>query len=109
MKQLETQIQHAMVDYLRLKYNAFVWVNKNPGTYDPVRNVFRRNTTMKGISDLIGLLPGGRFLAVEVKRKGNHMSQDQKRFLEEIRASGGIAFCARSFEDIDAELNKREG
>jgi hypothetical protein len=35
----------------------------------------------KGSADLLGCLPGGRFLAVEVKAPGGRLSPEQKQFL----------------------------
>jgi hypothetical protein len=61
----------------------------------------------KGSADLLGCLPGGRFLAVEVKGPGGRLSPEQKRFLEEIRGLGGLALTVKSWKEIDSAL--REG
>lgn len=53
----------------------------------------------RGVSDLIGIAPGGRFLAVEVKTERGRLSAHQERFLEQVRRHGGIAFVARSMDD----------
>lgn len=42
-----------------------------------------------GMSDPIGLLPGGRFVAVECKRPGNEPTPVQQAFLDLVRERGG--------------------
>lgn len=49
-----------------------------------------------GSSDLIGIAPGGRFLAVEIKTPTGKATPEQLRFIEAVRARGGIAGIARS-------------
>jgi hypothetical protein len=61
----------------------------------------------KGSADILGCLPDGRFLAVEVKAARGVLSPEQKQFLEDIRGLGGLAAVARSWTDIDQAL--REG
>ena len=64
----------------------------------------------KGIADILGILPTGRMLAIEVKKPGwappspgakafrHH--QEQQRFIDTINANGGVAFFASSIEDV---------
>lgn len=61
----------------------------------------------KGSSDLIGLRQielGGQqiaqFVAVEVKAKRGRVSPEQRRFLDFVRAAGGLGTVARSAEDL---------
>lgn len=49
-----------------------------------------------GSSDLIGLTPTGQFLAVEIKTPTGKATPEQLRFIEAVRARGGIAGIARS-------------
>jgi len=53
----------------------------------------------EGSSDIIGIAPDGRFLAVEVKAAGGRESKAQARFREAVNATGGVAFVARSGEE----------
>jgi len=64
--------------------------------------------SQRGISDLLGCYQG-RFLALEVKRPGNKPSDDQIRFIENVKASGGIAGVVYSIDDVVEllGLNKR--
>jgi hypothetical protein len=58
----------------------------------------------KGSADILGCLPGGRFLAVEVKAARGVLSPEQKTFLTEIRELGGLAVMVRDWRELDAEL-----
>lgn len=51
-----------------------------------------------GASDLIGIGPGGRFTALEVKAPGKMPTPDQRRFLELVRSKGGFAGWCNSVE-----------
>ena len=52
-----------------------------------------------GSSDIIGITPDGRFLAVEVKTKTGRVSDEQQRFIDAVRRKGGVAGVARSVEE----------
>lgn len=58
----------------------------------------------KGISDIIGVLPEGKAVAIEVKIPKGNLSEHQKGFLDRFKAAGGIAFVARSPGDVIKEL-----
>lgn len=51
-----------------------------------------------GSSDVIGLGPGGRFLAIECKRPGGKATEKQRKFLKLVKKYGGIAGVAESKE-----------
>jgi len=53
-----------------------------------------------GIPDIIGCLPGGRFIGIEVKRPGGELSSHQARVLANITDAGGLAIVAWSVEDV---------
>src|SRR5690554_872736 len=54
---------------------------------------------VKGGSDIIGISPDGRFLAVEVKTARGLVSPEQQRFIDAVNKAGGIAGVARSVDD----------
>ena len=60
----------------------------------------------KGVSDIIGIY-NGRFLAIEVKRPGAKLANAQADFIAKVSANGGIAFVARSVDDVIARLEAR--
>lgn len=61
---------------------------------------FRKNPS-KGVSDIQGILaPNGRHLAIEVKTKTGRVTPEQNAHIERVNAAGGVAFVARSVEDV---------
>ena len=58
----------------------------------------------KGYADLHGMLPGGRYFALEVKRPDETVTPEQATFLDAVRAGGGIAAVVRGFEDAARAL-----
>lgn len=61
---------------------------------------------IKGAPDIVGVLPGGRFLAVEVKAPDGRLSPAQVDFLGEVEKQGGAAIVAHSLQEIEAGLAK---
>jgi hypothetical protein len=62
----------------------------------------------KGSADILGCLPGGRFLAVEVKAPNGRLSPEQKQFLAEVETLGGLALVVRGWWEL-AEALKEAG
>ena len=56
-----------------------------------------------GVPDIIGIFRG-RFLGIEVKSKAGRLTTAQKIFIDEINMAGGIAFVARSIDDVAEKL-----
>jgi hypothetical protein len=103
----EAQIKRAILDYLHVK-GALVWINSSTGVYDPTRRIFRKPNSpyqLNGTSDILGLYEG-RFLAIEVKKPKCYPSESQKRFIELVKEHGGIAFVARSVDDVINNLRQ---
>lgn len=59
---------------------------------------------MRGTSDIIGLLPGGRLLAVEVKGPGDKPNEDQLLFIDKVNEQGGLAFIAKSLQHAQEQM-----
>jgi len=58
---------------------------------------------MVGIADITGIFRG-QPLAIEVKSDKGRVSDAQEIFLQRFNEEGGIAFVARSIEDVQAKL-----
>jgi hypothetical protein len=69
------------------------------------KRLFVRFAAMPGISDILGVLPGGRFLAVECKRPGNRPTPEQAAFLAAVEAAGGLALVVRDVAELQAALD----
>jgi hypothetical protein len=106
----ENLIKREICAWLRSR-GIFFWVNDSHGFWHEGRKRFLSNKDpyrIKGISDILGILPGGRFLAVEVKSKTGRLSPEQKAFIGAIQNEGGMAFMARSVEEVKEQLSYLE-
>jgi hypothetical protein len=98
----EKQIENEILNWLSSQ-GIFAWKNQSVGIYNPVRKSFMRRTNphhIKGVSDILGILKDGRLLAIEVKAKYGKPSPEQILFIEKIKKNGGIAFIARSIQEV---------
>ena len=59
-----------------------------------------------GSADIIGLLPNGRFLAVECKSDVGELSKQQHEFRRDIERNHGVYILARSIDDLAAGLRE---
>ena len=103
----ESAIQKACLEYLRAK-RIFAWrVNSGAvtATYNG-KTRFVRFNGMPGMSDICGVLPDGRFLAVEVKREGGKTTPDQQTFLESVTKTGGLAIVVHSVDELDQAIRE---
>lgn len=100
----EQLIQKAISDYLKIK-RYVVFKHRNVGIYKKSTDKYIPLAYgEKGISDLIACSPRGRFVCIEVKKKGGKASPDQIEFLRRVEANGGIAILAYSLDDVMAAI-----
>lgn len=86
---LEHEIQNECLDVLNL-FGIYHW-RQNTGAFRTSSGSYFRSS-MPGISDILGIMPDGRLLAIECKREiGGIVSQDQKAFLEAVSRNHGLA------------------
>ncbi len=119
----ETIIQTQILNFLRFK-GIFAWRNNNGAVYDPKAKCFRKPVSQNfipGISDILGMLPSGHLLAIEVKtpekfeyimknysklkiyygaNKEMARYRDQIAFINKVNGNGGSALFASSIEDV---------
>ena len=62
----------------------------------------------RGVPDILACSPLGEFIAIEVKTPKGVVSELQQYQLAKINDTGGIAFVARSLEDVIEELGSEE-
>lgn len=106
----EKQTENQILNYLKLR-GIFCWKNQSVGIYDAKRGVYRKSSNqhhIKGTSDILGILPSGHFLAIEVKNEKGYASPEQKEFIRMINHHGGIAFVARSLQDVVDRFTKKD-
>lgn len=106
----ETKIQRLIMLALS-EAGCTVWRNETAGAWigkqihragDQVTLTDARMMTFGlcvGSSDIVGIAPDGRFLAIEVKTPAGRPTKEQLRFIEAVRNAGGIAGIARSVDE----------
>lgn len=99
----EQEIQKSFLDYLRLKGCIAFKHHSTASTVRGGKAVFFKYGD-RGISDIIGCTKTGRFLAIEVKRKGGKASVDQVDFIRRVIAQGGIGIITDDLNDVMAEF-----
>jgi hypothetical protein len=99
----ENSVKTEVLKYLKLR-QIKAW--SNPSGAVRIRPGKFMSFGLKGSADILGCLPDGRFLAVEVKAPGGRLSLEQRQFLADIKALGGMAIVARSWMDIDQALRE---
>lgn len=100
---LERDIQAACLECLAV-HPAVAWAHRfNTGVarYEDASGDDRIvRFAFKGCSDILGQMKDGRFLAVECKRIGEHPTPEQTAFLLQVHRANGLAFVARSVDDV---------
>jgi hypothetical protein len=89
---------------LFLAEKGYLVFRNNTGAFQTV-NGFVKFGLCVGSSDLIGLTPEGRFFAIECKTKTGRATDEQKKFIEAIKKSNGIAGICRSIDDVTSLLD----
>ena len=103
-KYYEKDLVKAVLDYLHLLradpatgFKVKAWRNNTGGTM--INNHFVRYG-FKGSSDILGIMPDGRFLAIECKLGKAPLTPEQQEFISWVRERGGVAIIARSLNDV---------
>lgn len=111
MNTTETSLVGACIQWLLL-HGCYVWRN-NTGTAMVTRKDGNRYPVRfghTGSADIVGVMPGGRFIGVECKRplgprggsSGRMQTPEQTQFEREIKRMGGVYILARSIDDLEA-------
>jgi len=102
----ETALVKAAIEWLLWK-RVFCWRNNTGamalGGDDGTKKRFVRYG-IKGASDILGVLPGGRFLAAEAKVGRNKLTGHQKDFLHAVNDSGGLGIVFYSLDELEQQI-----
>jgi hypothetical protein len=63
--------------------------------------------TTTGMSDIIGMMVNGSFLAIETKKPGEEPTLEQHAFLELVSRNGGISGCCSDVKGALDIINER--
>ncbi len=101
----EGAVLNAVLEYLHVR-RIFAWRNNTGAAVARAPN--GRNRLIRygkvGSADILGVLDDGRFLAIECKAPGGRLTAPQADFIASVNARGGLAFVARSIEDVQRAL-----
>jgi VRR-NUC domain-containing protein len=107
---LESDIQKQCLQWLAL-HQFRVW-RQNSGAAKlrdgNGKARFIRFAAAVGVPDVVGWLPGGRFLGIEFKRPGKSPTADQQQFLDRLNADGGLGLCVHSLEELIEGLREED-
>lgn len=108
IKEKEADVLHSCLKTLSA-FGIFAWRNNNMGVRrSRAGKDFYTFAGLRGVSDIVGVLPDGRILCVECKATGKLKSQspEQKQFQEDIERNGGEYLLVDSYETIIAWVEK---
>jgi hypothetical protein len=97
----ENAVKWECLRYLNLR-QIYCWSNPSGAVW--IRPGKFMSFGLKGSSDIFEVLPDGKILCVECKSEHGRLSPEQRQFLTDIKALGGMAIVARSYRDIEAAL-----
>lgn len=114
-KALESDLQDQILDYLALEQakGRVAWFCRmNSGAIKSglryiryyVLHLLGLPPSAKGKADIEGMLAGGKYFALEVKRPGEKPTPEQVHFLSAVRLNGGIAAVVFSYADARSVL-----
>ena len=95
-----TQMQNLTINLI-YEIGGRAWRNNTGAAY---RNQRLIKYGEVGSGDVIGFLPDGLFISVEIKTLNDSTSAEQIEFIEQVRAVGGVAFIAAQIKDVDDAL-----
>lgn len=101
----EGDLVKSCLDYLAAK-RIFAFRINTTGVFDPSKQIFRKFTGMKGVSDILGILPNGKFMSLECKIKPNKPTEDQDLFMDNVTDNGGVALLVYSIDELDSDIQE---
>ncbi|MDE2022406.1 MAG: VRR-NUC domain-containing protein, partial [Patescibacteria group bacterium] len=103
---LERDVLAAVLAALRLHPKVALAYRMNTGGMQDAHGNHVR-FGFPGSPDIHGMLKNGRALYVECKRRDTKPTPDQQAFLDRVNRHGGLAFVARSIDDVLLALDDK--
>lgn len=98
----ESMILDACIKLIFAK-GCYCW-RENTGGYKPEGSKRYIRYGTPGAADIIGVLPTGRFLAVETKSEKGKQTDKQRLFQERVEACKGVYLLVHSVEELEQGL-----
>lgn len=85
-----------------LKQSGLVWWRVSNGAvmHNIGGKMIMKKSAIKGFPDLAGVLPSGKFFAIELKTATGKLSPEQTDWITRLNHSGAIAVVLRSKEQV---------
>jgi len=101
------EITSAILAYLS-HYGFTVWRQNTTGVYNQTLGRWQVNPqARRGVPDIIGFRQADAvFIGVEVKTGCDRLRDDQRLFLNELKAAGGLAFVAYDFDQFQRSFER---
>jgi len=103
--QPHTKLVNDCLGYLAQR-SIYAWSNPTRAVYDSKRGAWRKMKGGKGVADILGMLPSGRFVAVECKCGKDTLRPDQRAFRDAVAANGGLFILARCVGDLHDKIEE---
>lgn len=104
----EAELQAEILLAVGLRPDCRIWRN-NTGVGRSLSGQRVIRFGLVGSADLLGILRGGRFLAVEVKTKRGRQSKAQRNFQRMIESMGGVYVLARDVQTVVDVIDEETG
>jgi len=100
----ERDVVKACLRLLALK-GIYSWRQNTAGIFNPKsgKHFFHG---LAGVPDILGVLPGGRFLGVEAKSTDGRQSPAQRNFQQACEKAGGAYILAHSASELASALDE---
>jgi len=104
----ESEVQAGILAYLAMRGDCFCW-RSNTAMLSPRPGAFVR-FGLPGAPDIMCVqAPYGSLVGIEVKReRGGEVSEEQKRWGENLKNHGGLYVVARDVETVQAALGEEK-
>lgn len=106
-KPLESVVLKQCLEYLKLK-GICAW-RQNSGSFageHKGKKRFVKFSGADGITDLVGVLPNGKFIGIEIKRPGGKPKPHQEEFMRMIIRNNGVAFWVDSVDQLIEKISE---
>lgn len=91
---------------LMVMHGVYATKTHTMGVFDPATGRRRRVHGVRGWPDITGVMPGGRFIAVEVKTGRGRLTSEQAAVRSEIESRGGVYVLCRDIDDLIEALGR---
>jgi hypothetical protein len=98
----ETDLVKSCLEWLSY-HGIYCWRNNTAGIYSKKSGGYFFHG-MRGVGDIVGILPDGRFLSVECKVGTNKPTEHQTEFMKKIAENNGVAIWVSSLDELRVDL-----